>query len=181
MPHSHPQRPIVAFGDSLVEGIGASHANDWVSLLSNRYAVPLINQGKKEDTTRSAQARLEHDVLHHDPLLVILLLGGNDIIFRIPKKETFSNLGTMIDRIQTHGAGVLLVGVRGGILADAFEGHFQDLAEKKTIPFIANVLEGILDDTRLMSDQLHPNDAGYRMIADRIEASLSLAIQQLDP
>ena len=87
----------------------------------------------------------------------------------------------MIDRIQTHGAGVLLVGVRGGIVADAFEGHFQDLAEKKTVPFIANVLDGILDDTRLMSDQLHPNNAGYRIIADRIDASLSLAIQQLDP
>ena len=179
MIHSPPQRPIVAFGDSLVEGIGASNTNDWVSLLSNRYAVPIMNKGKKEDTTRSAQARLDQDVLHHDPFLVILLLGGNDIICRIPKKETFVNLGNLIDRIQKHGAGVLLVGVRGGILADAFEGHFQDLAERKTIPFIANVLEGILEDTRLMSDQLHPNDAGYRIIADRIDSSLSPVIQQL--
>ena len=89
MSGSTSPRPIVAFGDSLVEGIGASSANDWVSLLSHRYAVPIMNQGKKEDTTRSAQARLEHDVLQHDPLLVILLLGGNDIILRIPKKETF--------------------------------------------------------------------------------------------
>ena len=85
----------------------------------------------------------------------------------------------MIDRIQKYGAEVLLVGVRGGILADAFEGQFQTLAEKKAIPFIANVLEGILDDRRLMSDQLHPNDAGYRIIAERIESFLSPIMQQL--
>ena len=103
MNRPHPQRPIVAFGDSLVEGIGASTANDWVSLLSDRYAFPIMNKGKKQDTTRSAQARLDHDVLQHDPFLVILLLGGNDIIVRIPKKETFLNLGNMIDRIQQHG------------------------------------------------------------------------------
>ena len=89
MNRSHPYRPIVAFGDSLVEGIGASNANDWVSILSDRYACPILNKGKKEDTTRSAQARLDRDVLRHDPSLVILLLGGNDIICRIPKKETF--------------------------------------------------------------------------------------------
>ena len=179
MNHSPHQRPIVAFGDSLVEGIGASNANDWVSLLSDRYAFPILNKGKKEDTTRSAQARLDHDVLHHDPSLVILLLGGNDIIRRIPKKETFLNLGNLIDRIQKHGAGVFLVGVRGGLLADAFAGQFQDLAEQKAIPFIANVLEGILEDTRLMSDQLHPNDAGHRLIAERIDSSLSPVIDQL--
>ena len=177
MNRPHPQRPIVAFGDSLVEGIGASTANDWVSLLSDRYAFPIMNKGKKQDTTRSAQARLDHDVLQHDPFLVILLLGGNDIIVRIPKKETFRNLGNMIDRIQQHGAGVLLVGVRGGIVVDAFEGQFQDLAEVKSIPFIANVLEDILEDSRLMSDQLHPNDAGYRIIADRIDCLLSPLVQ----
>lgn len=170
-------RPIIAFGDSLVQGIGASRANDWVSLLSSRRNLTIINQGKKEDTTRTALARLDVDALRHDPLLVILLLGGNDIIFRIPKKETFFNLGSMIDRIQDHGADVLLVGVRGGIVADAFEGQFQSLAEKKGVPFIPNILEDILGDPMLMADPLHPNDAGYRMIADRIEYSLTQVIQ----
>ena len=178
MPRSHRKRPIIAFGDSLVEGIGASTGHDWVSLLSARYHVPILNKGRKQDTTRTAQARLDEDVFRHNPLLVILLLGGNDIIFRIPKKETFFNLGSMIDRIQHHGAGVLLVGVRGGILADAFEGQFQALAEKKAVPLIANILEDILPDPTLMSDPLHPNDAGYRIMADRIDCSLTQVVQQ---
>ena len=75
-------------------------------------------------------------------------------------------------------AGALLVGVRGGILADAFDGQFQSLARKKNVPFIPNILEDILGDTTLMADPLHPNDAGYRLIADRIDRLLTQVIQQ---
>ena len=172
MSSSAPQRPIIAFGDSLVEGLGASKHRDWVSLLSARYHIPILNKGQSHDTTRSALIRLEVDVLHHNPCLTIVLLGGNDILFRIPKKETFLNLATIIDRIQNRHIGVLLVGVRGGILMDAFEGKFQTLAEEKGIPFIPNILEDILEDPALMTDPLHPNDEGHQIIADRIERTL---------
>ena len=172
MPPSPQQRPIIAFGDSLVEGLGASKDQNWVSLLSARYHIPILNKGQSHDTTRSALIRLEKDVIHHNPCFTILLLGGNDILFRIPKKETFLNLGKMVDRIQTREIGMLLVGVRGGILADAFEGKFQTLAEEKGIPFIPNILEDILDDPGLMTDPLHPNDEGHQIIADRIESML---------
>ena len=112
----------------------------------------------------------------HNPCLTILLLGGNDILLRIPKRETFLNLGNMIDRIQTQDIGVLLVGVRGGILFDAFEGKFQDLAEEKGIPFVPNILEDILDNPDLMTDPFHPNDEGHQLIADRIESMLPHAL-----
>ncbi len=169
---SRQQRPIIAFGDSLVEGLGASKNRNWVSLLSARSHIPILNKGQRHDTTRSALTRLEKDVLLHNPLLTILLLGGNDILFRIPKKETFLNLSHMIDRIQNQEIGVLLVGVRGGILIDAFEGKFQTLAKEKGIPCIPNILEDILDDPGLMTDPLHPNDDGHQIIADRIEGML---------
>lgn len=169
---SPQQRPIIAFGDSLVEGLGASKNRDWVSLLSARYRIPFLNKGQRHETTRSALARVEKDVLPHNPCFTILLLGGNDILFRIPKKETFLNLGNLIDRIQSEEIGVLLVGVRGGILMDAFEGKFQALAQEKGIPFIPNILENIFDDPDLMTDPLHPNDKGHQIMADRIDSIL---------
>ena len=172
MPLSRQQRPIIAFGDSLVEGLGASKNRDWVSLLSARSQIPILNKGRRHDTTHSALIRLENDVILHNPLLTILLLGGNDILFRIPKKETFHNLSQMIDRFQTQEIGVLLLGVRGGILIDAFEGKFHSLAEEKGIPLIPNILEDILDNPDLMTDPLHPNDEGHQIIADRIEGML---------
>jgi lysophospholipase L1-like esterase len=172
MPLSPQPRPIIAFGDSLVEGLGASKNQDWVSLLAARYHIPILNKGRRHDTTRSALIRLEEDVIYHNPYLTILLLGGNDILFRIPKKETFLNLSKIIDRIQEQEISVLLVGVRGGILMDAFAGKFQTLAEEKGIPFIPNILEDILEDPGLMTDPLHPNDEGHQIIADRIESML---------
>lgn len=173
MPISPPQSPIIAFGDSLVEGLGASKNNDWVSLLSARYPIPILNKGQKHDTTRSALLRLRRDVMDHHPCLTIILLGGNDILCRIPKNETFFNLSNMIDRIQTHNIRVLLVGVRGGIVVDAFEGKFQALAEEKGIPFIPNILKDILDNPALMTDAFHPNDEGHHIMAERIENMLS--------
>ena len=173
-------QPIIAFGDSLVEGIGATEHHDWVSVLSTRHPVPIMNKGKRHDTTRSAMARLEKDVLRHNPSFIILLLGGNDILFRIPKKETFLNLGSIIDCIQKQNTGVLLVGVRGGIRVDAFEGKYQALAEEKEIPFIPNILENILGEPELMTDPFHPNDKGYRMMADRIERMLEHVFTSTD-
>ncbi|UCE63352.1 MAG: arylesterase [Nitrospirota bacterium] len=181
MPLSRQHRPIIAFGDSLVEGLGASKNRDWVSLLSARYHSPILNKGRKHDTTRSALSRLEKDVIHYHPRLTILLLGGNDILFRIPKKETFLNLSYMIDRIQIQEIGVLLLGIRGGILVDAFEGKFHSLAEEKGIPCIPNILEDILDEPGLMTDPLHPNDEGHQIIADRIESMLGQVDNPIDP
>ena len=172
MPGSHLERPVIAFGDSLVEGLGASKNRDWVSLLSARFHLPILNKGQRHDTTRSALLRLEKDVICHNPCLTILLLGGNDILLRIPKKETFRNLSAMVDRIQNKEIDVLLVGVRGGLLVDAFEGKFQTLAQEKGIPFIPNILENILDVPSLMTDPLHPNDEGHRIMAERIETML---------
>ena len=67
---------IVAFGDSLVEGVGATPGNDFVSLVERTLRVDIINKGKSGDTTAHGLARID-EVLVEDPGIVILLLGGN--------------------------------------------------------------------------------------------------------
>ena len=62
---------MVAFGDSLVAGRGAPAGRDFVSLLSERLGVPIINAGHSGDTTRAAMTRLDSDVLSRDPRIVI--------------------------------------------------------------------------------------------------------------
>ena len=108
-------KTIIALGDSLVEGVGASYDKDFVALLSVRLGVPIVNVGVGGDTAGTALDRLERDVLSRDPRIVIVLLGGNDALRRLPVATTFSNLGLLIDRVHEAGAGVLLLGVRGGI------------------------------------------------------------------
>ncbi len=161
------QKAIVAFGDSLVEGVGASEGNDFVSLLSKKTGKEIINKGKSGDTTKSALLRLE-ELLDLKPKIVILLLGGNDYLRRVPKKETFDNLEKIIESLQKNNVTVLLLGIRGGILKDNYKNDFKNLAEKYQLAYVPDVLLGILGKKKYMSDQIHPNDKGYELIAKKV-------------
>lgn len=164
---------IVALGDSLTLGVGASDAeHGYVSVLAKRLNVSIVNKGVNGDTTEDAAKRLQKDVLDLHPNIVLILLGGNDYLKQVPEAETFRNLRSMIERTQESGATILLIGVRGGLLHDKFDKEFTTLAKDTGSLFVPNALDGILDDPKLMSDQVHPNDAGYLKIADKIAPAL---------
>lgn len=159
---------VVALGDSLTEGIGANTGNDYVAVLERILEIEIVNEGRSGDTTEDGLRRLEDDVLSRNPGIVLVLLGGNDYLRRIPRETTFSNLATIIDRIHKRGAVVLLLGVRGGLFGDSYADDYEKLAREKGVAFIPNVLEGILGDQNVMYDSIHPNDQGYERIAHRI-------------
>lgn len=158
---------IVAFGDSLVEGVGAKEGNDFVSLLSEKLGRPVVNLGTSGDTTRDGLARLD-DVLQKDPGLVLLLFGGNDYLRRIEESETRDNLAVIIERLQAEGSAVMLLGVRGGVLRDSRKAMYKDLSREYETLYMENVLDGLLGNPDYMYDTIHPNDRGHRIIADRL-------------
>ena len=173
----HAARPtagerVIAFGDSLVEGVGASPGRDVVSLLSARVGVPIVNAGRSGDTTGTALARLDSAVLSRRPRVVIVVLGGNDFLRRIPHEETFANLDAIVDRIRERGAATILVGLSFGVFTDTYGDRYDDLARRTSSGLVPDILAGILGHPELMADQIHPNDRGYRMMADRIEPAL---------
>ena len=163
---------IIAFGDSLVKGVGATAGNDMVSALELRIGKSIVKAGKSGDTTKTALARLEADVLSQNPRIVIILLGGNDALRRVPEEQVFSQLGTIIDLIHEKGAAVLLLGVRGGIFSDRYEKDFKQLAKEKRVSYIPDIIGGVIGHANLMSDAIHPNDQGYAKMAERIEPVL---------
>ena len=167
---------VIAFGDSLVRGVGASPGKGWVSLLSTRLDRPILNKGKNGDTTRSALSRLPRDVLTQDPRVVLILLGGNDALRRLPQQLVFENLAATIDQIQQVGARVVLIGVRGGPFFDHYAKSFRALAAEKNVLLVTNILDGIWGNQQRMADMVHPNDEGYRLMADRIEPVLVKAL-----
>jgi acyl-CoA thioesterase-1 len=166
--------PIVAFGDSLVYGTGSS-GGGFVRMLEQQLGRPIENLGVPGDTTADGLARLD-EALDHDPSVVILLLGGNDFLRQVPQDETFANLGTMIERLQADGAAVLLVGVRGGLLRDHFAARFEELAKRHGTAYVHDVLDDTLGVNGYMADQVHPNDRGYAVIADRVQPVLARMI-----
>lgn len=163
---------IVAVGDSWVEGVGASSGKDFVSLLSDRLDVPIVNAGKTGDTTADVLARLDSDVLVHDPTLVILMVGGNDVFRLVPRTTTQENLAEIILRLESSGAEVLLVGFRCGITTDECAQMFTTIAEEYRLVLVPAIQDGVIGHPNLMSDPLHPNNAGYVRVADKIEPAL---------
>jgi acyl-CoA thioesterase-1 len=168
---------IIAFGDSLVAGVGASTGHDFVSVLSGRLGVRILNAGRPGDTTASALARLDRAVLARNPRVVIVLLGGNDFLRRVPRDRTFDNLETIVTRIRQRGAAVVLVGVSLGLFTDSYAAQYEALAEHTSAAYVPDVLDGVYGHADRMADQIHPNDRGYAIVADRIEPVLRDMLQ----
>jgi acyl-CoA thioesterase-1 len=175
VPKASREGPIVAFGDSLVYGTGSS-GGGFVRLLEERIGRPIENLGIPGDSTADGVERLD-EVLALQPSVVILLLGGNDFLRQVPQATTFANLAIIIERLQADGAAVLLAGVRGGVIRDHFAAGFEQLADRYGTAYVHDVLDDTLGVEGYMADQVHPNDAGYRVIADRIHPVLAAMVE----
>ena len=166
---------VVAFGDSITAGIGTSGNNDYVSVLSNRTGVSIINAGRPGDTTASALTRIDSAVLARDADIVIVFLGGNDLLQGVPVQQRIANISAIVQQIRSDGAAIILVGVGSGVL-DPFEGTLPGIASQTSSTLVPAVLDGIFGVPSLMADLIHPNNAGHAIIADRIEPALRAAL-----
>ena len=89
------------------------------------------------------------------------------------------NLGVIIDRLQSAGSFVVLIGIRSVSVRDRNEKAFVRLAREKRVLHAPDLLEGVMFHSDLMSDALHPNERGYARIAERFENELGPWLSQL--
>jgi len=171
---------IVCFGDSLTEGVGAGTGEDYPSILARQLRLPIINAGRRGDTSADGLARLERDILARNPRLVVILFGGNDFLRQLPLSETRKNLEEIVRRVQEHGAMVVLVGLRLGLFTDEYGPVYEEIAKKNGALYIPEILKGILSDPGLKSDSIHPNGAGYRLVAERILEQVRPLLEEAD-
>lgn len=157
---------VLAIGDSLVAGVGSS-SGGFVDLLG----VPVINLGVSGDTTRDVLDRIK-TLDAYKPKVVILLVGGNDFLRKVPEEEVFKNLEKIIEEVHRRGSSVLLLGVRSGILSNRHDKKFETLADRYGTAYVEDVLDGIFGQSDLMHDTIHPNDKGYALIAERVRPAL---------
>jgi lysophospholipase L1-like esterase len=163
---------IVSFGDSLTYGTGASNGMDYPSQLSVLIHDRIINKGKPGDTTSTALSRID-DLLALNPRIVLLTLGGNDLKNGVKKNDAFANLKIIVQRIQNQGALVILGGIDIPIYGNGYAQAYEILARETGAVLVPNVFEGIMGNTQLMSDRIHPNDAGYSIMAEYFYSALA--------
>ncbi len=162
---------IIAFGDSLVQGIGSTEGHDFVSVLGNKLRRPIENLGISGETSEQGLNRVDA-VMAKNPGTVLVLFGGNDYLRKVPQEETFRNLKTIITKLQGSGAMVVLLGIRGGLLGNKFKASFKKLAGETGVVYVPDVLDGLFGNDKYMSDSVHPNDLGYGIIAEKIYKSV---------
>jgi acyl-CoA thioesterase-1 len=170
-PSTPTNADVVAFGDSITFGIGTTGDSHYVAVLSRRVGVDILKSGVPGDTTGSALNRMDATVLARNPKLVIVLLGGNDLLDGVPVQTRISNITAIVQRIRGTGAAVLLVGL-GSPPLDPFNGTLPALASSTGSTYVPDILDGIFGVPSLMADSVHPNNAGHAIIADRLEPPL---------
>ena len=163
---------IICFGDSLTSGFGARPAMDYPNQLAKLISRPVINAGVVGDTTADALTRLDKDVLSKSPRIVLIMLGGNDLMQGV-KREVFSkNLRTIIESIQERGALVIVGGIDIRVNRRGFGAVYKKVCQETGALLIPDILENIWGNPDLMSDFIHPNSEGYKIIAQRFYRAL---------
>lgn len=159
---------ILAFGDSLTFGTGASPETSYPSVVQRLSGYRVINAGVPGETTEGGLARLPEVLQQEQPSLVILCLGGNDFLRRLDEGKTEQNLRDMVMMIRERGIGVVLIGVPRLGFGLEVPVWYRKIAGEAQIPYEGKVLKRILADRALKADPIHPNPAGYQHMAEAV-------------
>jgi acyl-CoA thioesterase-1 len=169
---------IVAFGDSLSAGYllpakDAFPVQLEAALRARGLDVRVENAGVSGDTASGGLARLDWSV-GEGVEAVILELGANDALRGLDPAITETALDEMISRLKARGIKVLLAGMyaprnNGEAYAKAFDAIYPRLSQKHGVALYPFFLAGVQGEKTLqLSDGMHPNAAGVRVIVEKI-------------
>lgn len=159
---------VVAFGDSLTYGTGAKAEESYPAILSQLVGRNVVRAGVPGEQTAGGLQRLPGVLDEHRPKLVIVCLGGNDMLRKGSRQAIEANLREMLKTIKSRGMDALLVGVpEPGLITSAPE-FYKKLAEEFGIPYEGKIVTSVLYKPELKSDPIHPNADGYRKMAEAV-------------
>jgi acyl-CoA thioesterase-1 len=169
---------VLALGDSITFGTGAAPEASYPTVLATLSGWNVVNGGVPGDTSVQALARLPALLDEHKPALVLVSIGGNDLLRRLSDADVRANVERIVAAVRAAGAQPVLVGVPRPTLLGAASGSLADhplyaeIAEQQRVPLLAGAWSKVLGDERLKSDQIHANAAGYRAFAEALHARL---------
>lgn len=169
------QDVILAFGDSLTYGTGSTGGASYPAALQKLIGFTVINAGEPGEETSGGRLRIKEALEKYHPTLVILCLGGNDMLRKRREELIIANLKAIIRDIQSVGAEVMLIAVPSATLTLSVPGFYKALGKEFQIIVDESTLRSLLKDPALKSDYIHLNNAGYRALAEAIARTLKQA------
>ena len=166
---------IVAFGDSLTAGYGVNKSDSYPMVLQEITGLKVINSGVSGETTSEGLERLSDVLNKHQPDLVVLLEGGNDLLQKKKPQQIKQNLRSMIQIIQASGAQVLMVGVPEKKLFGSSLPLYSELSSELGVPLEEDIVASLMKRPSMKSDFVHFNKKGYKELAMAIFEKLQQA------
>ena len=171
---------VLALGDSLTYGTGASPETAYPTVLAGLTGWNVVNAGVPGNTSAQALERLPDLLAEHQPKLVIVSIGGNDFLRKLPEEGTRANITAICQQAQASGAQVLLVAVPRATVAAALgqmtdHALYAEVAKDLNIPLQREGWGEVLAQAELRSDQVHANAKGYAQFARSVQGTAAAA------
>ena len=177
MPVMGPERPVLAFGDSLLAGYGLKDGESYPARLEQALRARginarIANAGVSGDTTAAGLQRLDFTLKSQPvkPELAIVSLGGNDMLRALSPAETRRNLDAILARFEQDHIRVVLLGMMaapnlGKDFAKDFNPIYPQLAKQHGAVLVPFFLQPVIDKPDLVQpDHVHPTAIGVDAI-----------------
>ena len=180
---------ILAFGNSLFAGYNLAEHEGYPERLEQALRTDglnarVIDAGVSGDTSAAGRQRLSFvlDRQEVTPDLVLLELGGNDMLRAIEPADTRANFEAMLQELEHRDIPVLLMGMRappnyGPDFQREFDSIYGDLAREYEVDLVPFWLESIYQSPDLFqSDRIHPTAAGIERLVDDTKDDVRAAL-----
>lgn len=183
LPVAGPERSILAFGDSLLTGYGLRDGESYparleAALRARGVNARIRNAGVSGNTTADGLQRMAFtlDSQPAPPELVIISLGGNDMLRGLAPQQTRDNLDAILTELGKRKVPVILMGMLappnlGAEYRKSFDAIYPALARKYGAALVPFFLQGVVGKADLIQpDRVHPTAAGIEaIVADTVD------------
>ena len=172
---------VLAIGDSLTFGYGASPDASWPVKLGEVTGWQVENAGVNGDTSAGALQRLPSLLASGSYDAILIGIGGNDMLRGVSASATRDNIAALVSQAREHTPHVALLATPAPDSMRAFVGSlsdapfYEEVAKSGQALLVANVYSSVLSDASLRSDRIHANAQGYakvaQLLADQFKAA----------
>lgn len=166
---------VLAFGDSLTHGTGASSIEAYPAVLEKLIGRKVVGAGVPGEVSEEGLKRLPGVLDEVKPQLLILCHGGNDFLRRLDESLAAQNVRAMASLARARGISVVLVATPKPGLGVAKVPFYEAVGRELSVPVENEVLADVLGSSKLKSDLVHPNAEGYRRVAEAVATLLRKA------
>ncbi|HEY2752629.1 arylesterase [Phenylobacterium sp.] len=169
---------VTILGDSITAGLGltaqaALPAQLHLALEKLGVHNVVRGAGVSGDTSGDGANRVDFSV-QPDTAVVVVALGGNDLLQGIDPRTTRANLERILVRLKQRHMGVVLAGLHappelGRGYAHDFDAVFTGLAKVHGVVLYPDLLAGVGRNPAMnQGDAIHPNARGVQVIAAKL-------------